>query len=171
MKDLTLSYALPQKGHWSNEKFFGTAWKTRQKKFAACLEVEEGLTVVRLAIYSGRLASVQRFSFGLSSGEWLALVYPDFGPEQAFLRDKLKRSCARDSGSGSVSRMIYEIFINYMNEILSLSLEITVCTLIEIEFPVSLGLLMKSTERGAGNIITQDGIHSFLTLRSVRSPF
>uniref|UniRef100_A0A9I9E313 Uncharacterized protein n=1 Tax=Cucumis melo TaxID=3656 RepID=A0A9I9E313_CUCME len=65
--------------------------------------------------------------------------------------DKLKRSCARDSGSGSVLRvicvyargirficlqMIYEIFINYMTEILSLRLEITVCTLVEIDFPV-----------------------------------
>uniref|UniRef100_A0A9I9EIK8 Uncharacterized protein n=1 Tax=Cucumis melo TaxID=3656 RepID=A0A9I9EIK8_CUCME len=36
--------------------------------------------------------------------------------------------------------MIYEIFINYMTEILSLRLEITV----EIEFPVPLGLLVKS---------------------------
>uniref|UniRef100_A0A9I9EKN2 Uncharacterized protein n=1 Tax=Cucumis melo TaxID=3656 RepID=A0A9I9EKN2_CUCME len=62
-----------------------------------------------------------------------------------FFLDKLKRSCARDSRSGSISRvirvyargirftclqMIYEIFINYMTEILSLRLEITVCTLV-----------------------------------------
>uniref|UniRef100_A0A9I9EB45 Uncharacterized protein n=1 Tax=Cucumis melo TaxID=3656 RepID=A0A9I9EB45_CUCME len=37
--------------------------------------------------------------------------------------------------------MIYEIFINYMTEILSLRLEITMCTL------VSLGLLVKSSRQ------------------------
>uniref|UniRef100_A0A9I9EBV1 Uncharacterized protein n=1 Tax=Cucumis melo TaxID=3656 RepID=A0A9I9EBV1_CUCME len=51
---------------------------------------------------------------------------------------------------GATCYMIYEIFINYITEILSLRLEITVCTLVEIEFLVpdtalvSLGLLMKS---------------------------
>uniref|UniRef100_A0A9I9EA44 hAT-like transposase RNase-H fold domain-containing protein n=1 Tax=Cucumis melo TaxID=3656 RepID=A0A9I9EA44_CUCME len=43
--------------------------------------------------------------------------------------------------------MIYEIFINYMTEILSLRLEITMCTLVEIEFPVFKGLLVKSSRQ------------------------
>uniref|UniRef100_A0A9I9E6Z5 Uncharacterized protein n=1 Tax=Cucumis melo TaxID=3656 RepID=A0A9I9E6Z5_CUCME len=64
---------------------------------------------------------------------------------------------------GATGYMIYKIFINYMTEILSLRLEITVCTLsyslsfidrpfqnvlsifqVEIEFPVSLVLPVKS---------------------------
>uniref|UniRef100_A0A9I9EIL4 Uncharacterized protein n=1 Tax=Cucumis melo TaxID=3656 RepID=A0A9I9EIL4_CUCME len=77
---------------------------------------------------------------------------PKTTKNQLNCRDKLKRSCAYDSGSGSVSRvigvyargirfiylqMIDEIFINYTTEILSMRLEITMCTL------VSLGLLVK----------------------------
>uniref|UniRef100_A0A9I9EEC0 Uncharacterized protein n=1 Tax=Cucumis melo TaxID=3656 RepID=A0A9I9EEC0_CUCME len=46
-------------------------------------------------------------------------------------------SCTLECTGG----MIYEIFINYMTEILSLRLEITVCTL------VSLGLLVKSSRQ------------------------
>uniref|UniRef100_A0A9I9E763 Uncharacterized protein n=1 Tax=Cucumis melo TaxID=3656 RepID=A0A9I9E763_CUCME len=41
----------------------------------------------------------------------------------------------------NVWKMIYEIFINYMTEILSLRLENTVCTLVEIEFPSLIGCL------------------------------
>uniref|UniRef100_A0A9I9EB52 Uncharacterized protein n=1 Tax=Cucumis melo TaxID=3656 RepID=A0A9I9EB52_CUCME len=48
--------------------------------------------------------------------------------------------------------MIYEIFINYMTEILSLRLEITVCTL------VSLGLLVKSvnSEESCHHVLADD---------------
>uniref|UniRef100_A0A9I9EBB1 Uncharacterized protein n=1 Tax=Cucumis melo TaxID=3656 RepID=A0A9I9EBB1_CUCME len=71
---------------------------------------------------------------------------------QFTITDKLKGSCACDSESCSVSRfsmkapskMIYEIFINYMTEILSLILSLRLEITVDIEFLVSLGLLVKS---------------------------
>uniref|UniRef100_A0A9I9EB07 Uncharacterized protein n=1 Tax=Cucumis melo TaxID=3656 RepID=A0A9I9EB07_CUCME len=69
--------------------------------------------------------------------------------------------------------MIYEIFINYMTEILSLRLEITVCTLrssfrclidclsllkLHYRLPVSLGLLMKSVNFESRQIQVQKNV-------------
>uniref|UniRef100_A0A9I9EG76 Uncharacterized protein n=1 Tax=Cucumis melo TaxID=3656 RepID=A0A9I9EG76_CUCME len=85
-----------------------------------------------------------------------------------FFLNKLKRSCARDSGSGSVLRMIYEIFINYMTEILSLRLEITVCTLVEIDFPVSLGLLVKLVNFEVHFILASSSHESFKQSRQIQ---
>uniref|UniRef100_A0A9I9E9A3 Uncharacterized protein n=1 Tax=Cucumis melo TaxID=3656 RepID=A0A9I9E9A3_CUCME len=75
-------------------------------------------------------------------------VYVDLGEEEipiGFVEIMVKQSTIVEEEEENSSKMIYENFINYMTEILSLRLEIIVCTLVEIEFPVSLGLLVKSS--------------------------
>uniref|UniRef100_A0A9I9EJZ1 CCHC-type domain-containing protein n=1 Tax=Cucumis melo TaxID=3656 RepID=A0A9I9EJZ1_CUCME len=76
--------------------------------------------------------------------------------------NQIYRSSELQFSMKELSKMIYEIFINYMTKILSLRLEITVCTL------VSLDLLVKSVNFEVHFILASSSHESFKQSRQIQ---